>query len=206
MKRNLSIVCFLALLAFVTEVGAVSVNANVNAQVNTGAGNASTSMSATGTVQSQNKGNATSTIKSGGSQGDANRSDVATFVRNLLSIADRDGGIGAEVRLVAQEHASTSDQVKEDKEEVESENGLKVFILGPDYKSLGELRSSIVTTENHIERLKRAQDKTLDASVKADLEVEIQALMVEASTTEAFVVANESKLSLLGWFVKLFSK
>ena len=196
-------------LVLVNTASAVEVGVNVNVNA-----------SATGTVQSKNKpattgstsspqatlGNATSSSNSSGSQGDANRSAVSLVVRSLLAIADRDGGIGAEVRLVAQEQASTTIQTNESKNEVESDGSVKVFFFGPDYKNLGELRSSIVTTENNITRLEKAAARTTSASVRADLEVQIQALEAEASSTEAFVKENESKFSLLGWFVKIFVK
>ena len=188
-------------LVIVNTVSAVEVGVNVNVNA-----------SATGTVQSQNKpatttpGNATSSSNSSGSQGDANRSGVSLVVRSLLAIADRDGGIGREVRLVAQEQASTTVQTNESKSKVESDGNVKIFFFGPDYKNLGELRSSIATTENNITRLEKAAARTTSASVRADLEIQIQALEAEASSTEAFVKENESKFSLLGWFVKIFVK
>ncbi len=180
----------------------VNVQANVNTQANTGA-------SATGTVKSQAKasttGNATSTANSKGSQGDAQKSAVAIVVSNLLKIATRDGGIGAEVRLVAQEQASTSAKVKTDMDEANAESKVKVFFFGPNYKNLGELRSSIVTTANHIERLTKAKDRAVSASVKADLEAQIAALQSVSSSTEAFIESNKGKISAFGWLVKIFA-
>lgn len=140
------------------------------------------------------------------SQGDNHRSRVANIVQDLLSIADREGGIGEEIRLVAQEQASTSIKVKDDMDEVNGESGLKVFLFGSNFKNLGDLRSTIVTTNNHIERLKKAEQRASNSSVRADLTAQITALQNVASTTESFVEQNESKFSLLGWLVRLFSK
>ena len=192
--------CLAVLLSFGVNVSAIEVGANVNVNVGVGASNATATanMSATGT--------AASSQNSGGSQGDENRSEVSAVVRSLLSIADRDGGIGADVRLVAQEQASTTAQVKESMAEISADNGLKIFLFGPDYKNLGKLRSAIVTTENHIERLRMAQARTTSASVKADLEVQINVLEGTASSTQAFVDENEDQLSILGWFVRIFSE
>ena len=192
--------CLAVLLSFGVNVSAIEVGANVNVNVGVGASNATATanMSATGT--------AASSQNSGGSQGDENRSEVSAVVRSLLSIALRDGGIGADVRLVAQEQASTTAQVKESMAEISADNGLKIFLFGPDYKNLGKLRSAIVTTENHIERLRMAQARTTSASVKADLEVQINVLEGTASSTQAFVDENEDQLSILGWFVRIFSE
>lgn len=199
-KFYLIAMCLAVLLSFGVNVSAIEVGANVNVNVGVGASNATATanMSATGT--------AASSQNSGGSQGDENRSEVSAVVRSLLSIADRDGGIGADVRLVAQEQASTTAQVKESMAEISADNGLKIFLFGPDYKNLGKLRSAIVTTENHIERLRMAQARTTSASVKADLEVQINVLEGTASSTQAFVDENEDQLSILGWFVRIFSE
>jgi len=150
--------------------------------------------------------NAVSAQATSSTRGSTERSAVASFVQSLLSVANRDGGIGPEVRLVAQEQASTSEKVKTDMDNLGGESKIKVFLFGPNYRNLGDLRSSIVTTQNNIDRLKKAQTKATSASVKADLEVQIKALEDVASSTEAFVEANESKLSILGWFVKIFVK
>lgn len=138
--------------------------------------------------------------------GEEHRSVVAKIVLNLLKIAERDNQIGGDIKIVAQEQASTSIKVKKDMDEVSGESKVKVFLFGSDYKNLGEIRSSIETTRNHITRLKRAEQKTTDIGVKADLIAQINILEEEASTTEAFVNKNESKFALFGWFVKLFSK
>jgi hypothetical protein len=201
-------VFLILLLAVTVKVSALSVDVSTSAKLEGGDSSTSVNASATGSVKSQNSspatGSATSSAKSSGAEGDAQKSAVALVVKSLLSIADRDGGIGADVRLVAQEQASTSAKVKIEMDELNSESKVKVFFFGPNYRNLGELRSSIVTTQNHIARLKKAEERTTSASVKADLEVQIKALQVQASTTESFVLANENKLSLLGWFVHIF--
>ncbi len=198
------------ILAFSVNVSALSVGVDSKTDVEVGT---KTSASATGTVKMEsgerdyNSQSATSSVKVvNQNQGDDQKSAVSIVVKNLLSIAGRDGGIGADVRLVAQEQASTSAQVKADMDELNSESKVKVFLFGPNYKNLGELRSSIVTTQNHIERLKKAEQRTTSTSTKAELAVQIKALEDVASSTDVFIKANESKLSVLGWFVKIFVK
>ncbi|KND47675.1 MAG: hypothetical protein AB201_01935 [Parcubacteria bacterium C7867-006] len=202
------------LLVFGVKVSALSVGVNTKAEVEVGS---KTSASATGTVKMESgernddgddNSSATSSDKREDNEnlGDEHRSAVSTVVKNLLMVANRDGGIGAEVRLVAQEQASTSAKVKTDIDELNSESKLKVFLLGPNYRNIGELRSTIVTTQNHIERLKKAEQKTASVSVKADLQAQIKALEGISSSTQAFVEANENKLSLFGWVVHIFVK
>ena len=147
----------------------------------------------------------TEASQAGGSEeGLAHRSAVANVVQNLLSLAERAGGIGEEVRVVAQEQASTSVQSAEAMDTLDHESAVKVFFFGPDARSVGEIRSSLATTESGISRLTRAMDATSDASVKAELAAQIQVLEDEASSTETYLSAHEDVFSLFGWFTRLF--
>lgn len=147
--------------------------------------------------------NATTT---GQQEREENRSEVAARVRALLDVADRDEGIGQDVRDIAHEVASSSARADVEKRSVEGRSAWKTFLIGANYKNLGALRSEVATTQNSIDRLTKARDRATDASVKAALEVQIQALAASASSTEAYVKAHENVFSVFGWFFKIFSK
>lgn len=146
----------------------------------------------------------TTTAGSNG-QGEAHRSAVATFVHSLLAIADRDGGIGAEVRAVAQAQNDAATTTAEAMAKVENRSALATLLLGTDWKSIGVLKSEIRRTESNIARLEALLDDTTDVTVRADLETQIQALKDEQVKIEAFVEAHEDSFSLFGWFTKLFA-
>lgn len=132
------------------------------------------------------------------------RSAVSEVVKELKNIAGKNGGIGQEVSQIAQEQNESGNRAADAIEAVENRSGLKTFFLGTDYKNLGDLRSEIVTSENHIDRLTKAKERTDDPAIKADLTAQINALNLELSKARTFIQQNESKFSLLGWFVKLF--
>ncbi len=197
---------------------AVNVNANVNAQVKSdnaksatgttmsASSSASTKAQATSTIKQNNGNNASSTAKEKGqSVAEEHRSAVATFVRALLADADRDGGIGAEVRAVAQSQNDAASTTAEAIAKVEGRGALKTFFLGTDWKNLGVVRSGLAQGEADIARLEAALAQTTDASLKADLEAQIEVMEEAQADLEAFVEAHESTFSLFGWFTKLFS-
>ena len=195
-------------IAFAQVSAGVGANVEVTSQVG---GRASSTVSddrnehASSTDDSSVRANASTTGRGESTgQGEEHRSGIAAQVEALLSVADRDGGIGKEVSVVAHEVASTSQSTEAAKAEVESRPGWLTFLFGSDYGNLGTLRSDIVKTHNQIERLSAARDRTTDASVKAELAVEIAALQASASTTATFVSENESQFSLFGWLVRLF--
>lgn len=131
---------------------------------------------------------------------------VQATVEKLNQIADRDGGIGKEVREVAKEQGEAMKEVTEAIKKVEERNSFKTFLIGTDYKNVGAVRSGIETTENRISRLEKALEKATDESVKAELTKEITALKETQTKLNSFVSSNEGKFSLFGWFVKLFNK
>jgi hypothetical protein len=145
------------------------------------------------TVHSQNK-----------ASSESHRSVVASFVQSLLSDADRDGGIGAEVRAVAKSQNDSASTTAMAITKVEGRSAFKSFLLGTDWKTVGMLRGELATTSANIARLEAVRAKATDASVKADLQVQIDALKSEQANVQTFVDAHANAFSLFGWFTKLF--
>lgn len=132
------------------------------------------------------------------------RSTVAAFVQSLLRVANRDGGIGAEVRAVAQSQNESASTTAEAIAKVESRNRFMSFLFGTDWKNVGTLRSELARADADVDRLEAALAEATDASVKADLQMQITALKAQQEKIETFVEAHEKSFSLLGWFTKLF--
>ena len=132
------------------------------------------------------------------------RSAVANFVQGLLAVADREGGIGQEVRTIAEQQNGIKDRAADIIYAVENRNKVKTFLIGTSYKNLGELRSQMVQTRNQIDQLKKLMDKAENESDKTELQSQIQKMEQEKTKIDAFIAQNEDKFSLLGWAVKLF--
>jgi len=139
--------------------------------------------------------------------GAEHRSTVSTFVQSLLNVADREqGGIGEEVKAIAQAQNDTKDKVADAIDKIQNRSKTKTFLIGTDYKNIGQLRSEMVKTGNQIDQLNRLVDKTTSEENKTALQGQIQTLEQEQQKIEDFLKTNESKFSLFGWFVKLFNK
>jgi hypothetical protein len=122
------------------------------------------------------------------------RSTVATFVQTLLNVADREqGGIGEQVRVVARQQNETKDKVADAIDKVRNRSKVKVFLIGTDYKNIGQLRREMVKTRNQIDWLNRLLDKTTSEESKTALQGQIQTLEQEQQKIEDFLKANESK-------------
>lgn len=177
----------------------------------------STTTEATSTVRGNNtndddneKNNKNATSSDDKNDGDLNgeshRSVVSLFVQSLLAIANREGGIGSEVRTIAKAQNDSASTSAKAISETNNRSGFKTFLFGTDYKNLEILRNELVTTDNNILKLKKLVDRTVDASDRAELEAQIKTLENTQIQITAFIKAHEDSFSLLGWLVKSFSK
>ncbi len=135
------------------------------------------------------------------------RSTVSNFVQELQGVADNQkGGIGEQVRLIAQEQNQVREKIADEIESIQERNKIKTFLIGSNYKNLGKLRSEMVQTRNRLEKLTRLMEQTTNQADKTELQNQIQIMEQERLNIENFVKTNESKFSLFGWLVKLFNK
>lgn len=134
------------------------------------------------------------------------RSNVADLANKLREVAGKDRNIGQEISEIAKEQEEAVEEVEMAKEEVEEKGRFRVFLTGTDYKNIGVLRSKLVTTENHIERLIKAIEKATDPAVKAELEQQMSELRDIKLEVEMFIKDHENQFSILGWLFKLFNR
>lgn len=138
--------------------------------------------------------------------GAEHRSVVAVFVQNLLDLSDKEQGErGDQIRTVANEQNDSKDNVADSIDKIQKRNRTKTFLIGTDYKNIGQLRSEMVKTGNQVDKLKRLLDQTTIEEDKVTLQEQIQVLTQEQQKINDFLKANENKFSLFGWFVKFFN-
>lgn len=187
------------LVSIASAQGVANVHANANANIEVRAQGNSTSTAARSDIAIHDNANGQLTAES-------HRSAVASFVQSLLNVANREGGIGAQVRIVAQSQQDSASTSANAIAKVENRGGFRTFLLGSDYKSLGQLRSEMATTSANIAKLQELLAKTTSDSDKADLSAQIQVLEDSQAKIDAFVIKQSSIFSLFGWFTKLFTK
>jgi len=135
---------------------------------------------------------------------ETHRGAVAAFVQGLLAVADRDGGIGQEVRVIAQQQNDVRDRAADLIYAVENRSDIKTFFIGTSYRNLGELRGQTVQAREQIEQLKRLADKAAAEQDKVELQAQIRMMEQAQANLDDFIARNENKFSLFGWAVRLF--
>ena len=143
----------------------------------------------------------------GQTNGEQHRNNISTVVQSLLSAADNEQGeISDQIKNIAQQQNQNKDSIADTIDKVNARDGLRILLVGLDYKNIGQLRSQIASTDNHIDRLNTLLGKLENSQDITTIQDQIKVLEQERQKINDIVKANESKFSLFGWLVRLFNK
>jgi len=152
-------------------------------------------------------------LRDGSGDGSQNRnqmaeekmSEVAKQVQLLLD-ADTTGGIGEEIRAIAQAQNQAQPKIREQLTKIESKGKLAKFLTGADYGAIKKLNEQIAENQLRIEQLIELQNQLTNESEITLVQETIQALNQVNTELQAKVLAEEQTRSMFGWLFKLFAK
>lgn len=102
---------------------------------------------------------------------------------------------------IAQESEATAESSLK---EMEGRPGFLKFVVGPDYKNAGQVRSEIVRLRNQISKLTRTREG-LSASDRSTVDQTISALQKDMTSIETQLNDALSGFSLFGWLSRLLN-
>lgn len=134
------------------------------------------------------------------------RSEVANAVQLMLQVADREGGIGEQVRVIAQNQNKNQEEIENNLEEVENRGEVAKFLIGPNYGQIKNTEKLLEQNRLHISQLNEIKTQLTnedDIEIIAD-QIEV---LEQANVQIENALENEEKsFSLFGWMFKLLSK
>lgn len=104
-----------------------------------------------------------------------------------------------QIQQVVIEQEQTQEQTANAIEQVETRGKVKTFLVGTDYKNLGQLRSSLVHNRNEIRKLTQALTQVQTNEDKAIIQAQLLTLTQERERIKTVITINESSFSLFGW-------
>lgn len=134
-----------------------------------------------------------------------NMSMVAEKVQEMLQVRTS-GGIGDQIRGIAQEQGNSQQKIQGDLEKIEARSGFLKAILGPDYVSINRVRKEMEQNQLRIEKLEELQNQLVNQSDISAVQETIEALTEQNTSLQEMLDVEESESSLLGWLVKLFAR
>jgi len=146
------------------------------------------------------------TNKESQGQGTSRRSRVANAVHELLAIADRDGGIGPQVREIAKSQQSSHEEAEKALEKVKGRKGWVKFLIGPNYKQISLVENRLDEINKQLEELKDLRGKLSNPEDSTLLDSQVEAIKQLQTELQAEVQDSKKGFSLFGWLNRLLSK
>lgn len=143
--------------------------------------------------------------KTGLENAETRRSQVANAVQAMLAVADRDGGIGEQVRTIAQEQEKNFEDVEAGLEKIQNRNKFIRFILGADYKEIKKAKDLLEQADNGTQELTRLRDQVHDSVDQAAMQEQLQTLSQIRDQVQAKLDEAQKGFSLFGWLARLFN-
>jgi len=134
-----------------------------------------------------------------------NMSEVSKQVQQILQIRTT-GGIGEQVRQIAQEQNQAQEQIQEQLNKLESKGKLARFLTGTDYGAVKNLKQQLEQNQLRIEELTKLQNQLSNQSDITMVQETIQALIQENTFLQERITTEEQTRSLLGWLFRFFAK
>ncbi|HPD74396.1 MAG TPA: hypothetical protein PLX95_03935 [bacterium] len=88
-------------------------------------------------------------------------------------------------------------------EEIDKRPAWKNFLLGPDYKNLGKIRSNLVQNRNQIRKIEKTIEKNKDEEDANTLRARLGELEQERLKIFNYIDEKDDGFSLFGWLTKL---
>lgn len=138
-------------------------------------------------------------------KGQTQRSRVANAVQKLLDAADREGGIGKQVRVIAQNQNKRQERAEAALSEAKKRGGFMKFIIGPNYKQLEKAKAELQAQNQELGQLRGLLDQVSGASDEAAIAEQIAVLEQVKNEVAAEVGREIRGFSLFGWLNKIMS-
>jgi hypothetical protein len=134
------------------------------------------------------------------------RSGVSNAVREMLQAADRQGGIGERVREIARNYEEDNNKIEDGLKAIKNRGQFRKFILGPDFKKIGETEEMLARHTERLNELKQLSSQATTDEDRSLLEQRIYEMETIKMEIEKEVLEEQKGFSLFGWLNKLINK
>ena len=124
----------------------------------------------------------------------------------MIKVAERNGGVGQEIKTIAQTQTQNQEKLETGIQKIQSRSGFAKFFIGPNYGEIKNSQKLLEQNKERIQNLNQLKTQVADQGDQLQLVEQIQLLeqvnqQIETSLTEA-----QKGFSLFGWIFRLFTK
>ena len=157
-------------------------------------------------VQNKEQESAQENKNNGSEMANERRSEVANAVQKMLQVADRSGGIGEQVRVIAQNQEENQEELEVSLEKIQKRGGFVKFLIGPKYGEINNARKMLEQNKLEIQELNELKDQLTNQAEQDALAEQIEVLEEVNLEIENSLNTGQKGASMFGWMFKLFSK
>lgn len=143
--------------------------------------------------------------KTESSPSEQRRSKVADAVESMLQVADRNGGIGQQVRTIAQTQTQNQTKLEKNVEKIQNRGGFAKFLIGPNYGEIKDAQKTLEQNREQIRQLNQIRAQISNQGDQQQLTEQIQILEQTNQEIETLLSNAQKGFSLFGWLNKLIS-
>ena len=134
------------------------------------------------------------------------RSQVANAVQEMLKVAERSGGIGDQVRVMAQNQEKTQEKIEASLEKIQNRNKLMRFVFGPDSEEIKNARRILQENQDELTQLENVRSQLTNIVDQEKVQEQIEKIQEARAEIEQDLNKSEKVFSLFGWMRNIFSK
>lgn len=150
-------------------------------------------------VQNREQTEAQNQNKTGSVNSEQRRSQVASAVQAMLNVAEKNGGIGQEIKVIAQTQIQNQEKIDGGLEKVQSRNGFAKFFIGPKDSEIKNTKELLTQRQEQVKKLVELKNQLKNEGDQKTLEEQIK-VIEQANLEISDVLEKEQKdFSLFGW-------
>ena len=134
------------------------------------------------------------------------RSAVANAVSEMLQVAERSGGIGDQVREIAQAQNQEFENAEARLARAQERSGIAKFFIGPNHKEIIDAEKRMERVQERVQELIQLKNQVLNQADQSMLQEQIQTLEQVKNELQSQLQEEKKGFSLFGWAFRLFSR
>jgi len=134
------------------------------------------------------------------------RSVVANAVQEIVKVAERSGGVGQEIKIVAQTQIQNQGELETGIQKIQSRSGFAKFFIGPNYGEIKNSQKLLEQNKEQIQELDKLRTQIVSQGDQLQIVEQIQLLAEANQQIEISLNEIQGGFSLFGWVFRLFAK
>ena len=134
------------------------------------------------------------------------KSTVANAVQEMVRVAERNGGVGQEIKTIAQTQTQNQEKLETGLQKIQNRGGFARFFIGPNYGEIKESQKLLEQNKEQIQKLNQLRAQIIGQKDQQQIAEQIQLLGQTTQQIESTLDEAQKGFSLFGWMFKLFTK